>query len=149
MVGGLTESEREAKALAVQALRGASSPAWQMFQSLVAAQGGSLDAFWEGILRQRRVEPAFYLSPARGRIVRMDARGIGRAAMVLGAGRATREASIDMDAGIRLYKKCGDTTEEGEPLMALYVSSSANNVQAKISAVRQILDKSIDVIEES
>ena len=51
-----------------------------------------------------------------GYIQRIDSLGIGVSAMKLGAGRATKEDSIDMAAGIVLAKKVGDYVVKGETL---------------------------------
>ncbi len=45
---------------------------------------------------------------------------IGEAAMVLGAGRATKEDSIDNSVGIVLTKKVNDSVEEGDTLAIIY-----------------------------
>ncbi|NPC94663.1 pyrimidine-nucleoside phosphorylase [Bacillus sp. WMMC1349] len=47
---------------------------------------------------------------------------IGVAAMLLGAGRATKEDEIDLAVGIMLRKKVGDAVEKGEPLVTLYTN---------------------------
>lgn len=47
---------------------------------------------------------------------------IGVAAMLLGAGRATKEDEIDLAVGIMLRKKVGDKVEKGEPLVTLYAN---------------------------
>ncbi|MCY8115827.1 pyrimidine-nucleoside phosphorylase [Bacillus spizizenii] len=47
---------------------------------------------------------------------------IGVAAMLLGAGRATKEDEIDLAVGIMLRKKVGDKVKKGEPLVTLYAN---------------------------
>ncbi|PSA90226.1 pyrimidine-nucleoside phosphorylase [Bacillus atrophaeus] len=47
---------------------------------------------------------------------------IGVAAMLLGAGRATKEDDIDLAVGIMLRKKVGDKVEKGEALVTLYAN---------------------------
>ncbi|MBC1649695.1 pyrimidine-nucleoside phosphorylase [Listeria booriae] len=47
---------------------------------------------------------------------------IGIAAMLLGAGRATKEDEIDLAVGIMLRKKVGDKVEAGEPLVTIYAN---------------------------
>ena len=44
--------------------------------------------------------------------------------MLLGAGRATKEAVIDYAVGVTLRKKVGDTVEAGETLALLHVRES-------------------------
>jgi pyrimidine-nucleoside phosphorylase len=45
---------------------------------------------------------------------------IGTAAMLLGAGRATKESDIDLAVGLVLRKKIGDRVEPGESLVTIY-----------------------------
>ncbi|MCY9208068.1 pyrimidine-nucleoside phosphorylase [Bacillus subtilis] len=58
---------------------------------------------------------------------------IGVAAMLLGAGRATKEDEIDLAVGIMLRKKVGDKVEKGEPLVTLY--ANRENVEEVIAKV--------------
>ncbi|WP_432681074.1 pyrimidine-nucleoside phosphorylase [Bacillus velezensis] len=58
---------------------------------------------------------------------------IGVAAMLLGAGRATKEDEIDLAVGIMLRKKVGDNVEIGEPLVTLYANrENVDDVTAKV-----------------
>lgn len=58
---------------------------------------------------------------------------IGVAAMLLGAGRATKEDEIDLAVGILLRKKVGDKVEKGEPLVTLYANrENVDEVIAKV-----------------
>ncbi|PJZ01715.1 MULTISPECIES: pyrimidine-nucleoside phosphorylase [Bacillus] len=58
---------------------------------------------------------------------------IGVAAMLLGAGRATKEDEIDLAVGIMLRKKVGDKVEKDEPLVTLYANrENVDEVMAKV-----------------
>lgn len=58
---------------------------------------------------------------------------IGVAAMLLGAGRATKEDKIDLAVGLMLRKKVGDKVEKGETLVTIYTNrEDVENVKAKI-----------------
>lgn len=58
---------------------------------------------------------------------------ISIAAMLLGAGRATKEDEIDLAVGIMLRKKVGDNVEKGEPLVTLYANrENVEDVTAKV-----------------
>ena len=59
-------------------------------------------------------------APEDGYITRLDAEGCGLAAVELGAGRETKESSIDPGAGIILLKNKGDRVEKGQPIARLY-----------------------------
>ncbi len=45
---------------------------------------------------------------------------VGTAAMLLGAGRATKESEIDLAVGLVLRKKIGETVAKGESLVTIY-----------------------------
>ena len=50
----------------------------------------------------------------------LSAEKTGEASQHTGAGRATKESDIDLDAGILLRKKAGDAVKKGETLAVLY-----------------------------
>ncbi|MCM3586441.1 pyrimidine-nucleoside phosphorylase [Mesobacillus maritimus] len=55
-----------------------------------------------------------------GYISEIVADEIGTAAMLLGAGRATKESEIDLAVGLVLHKKIGDQVAKGESLLTIY-----------------------------
>ena len=61
-------------------------------------------------------------APRAGYITHMDTEAIGSASAALGAGRATKEDTIDPLAGILLAAKTGARVEEGDPLATLYAA---------------------------
>jgi pyrimidine-nucleoside phosphorylase len=64
----------------------------------------------------------------------VSALGLGRVALELGAGRRTKEDTIDHAVGIRCFAKRGDLVEEGRPLAAVY----AHDVSAAERALDEI-----------
>ncbi len=74
-----------------------------------------------------------------GYIQSMDAEQIGLCSVLLGAGRATKEESIDPAAGIILNKKIGAPVNKGDVLCTLYTNREAvipTAEQQYIQAVR-------------
>jgi pyrimidine-nucleoside phosphorylase len=59
---------------------------------------------------------------AEGYVHSIEAEGIGIAAMLLGAGRKTKEDIIDAAAGITLVKKVGDKVSHGDTLCVLHTN---------------------------
>jgi len=57
-----------------------------------------------------------------GYVSHIEAEKIGIAAMLLGAGRKTKEDSIDFAAGITLNKKVGDKVKVGEAICTLHTN---------------------------
>lgn len=100
--------------------------AYETMKTWIRAQGGNAEALDDYTLLP--------LSPVRyevkslqdGYIRSMDAQLVGEASAVLGAGRATKEDTIDYGAGIVLQKKTGEYVHAGETLAVLYTSRRAS-----------------------
>ncbi|MBU2573804.1 MAG: thymidine phosphorylase [Elusimicrobia bacterium] len=60
-----------------------------------------------------------------GYISKMDARAVGQASVILGAGRARAEDPVDFGAGLTLCKKVGDKVSPGDVIAGLYASDAA------------------------
>ena len=92
----------------------------QKLAQMVEAQGGDSSV----ILDTKRFEKAKItkevLSPKDGYITFMDTKECGVASCILGAGRETKEDSIDYTAGIVLKKKTGDLVRTGDVLAVLH-----------------------------
>ncbi|MDD7266691.1 MAG: pyrimidine-nucleoside phosphorylase [Lachnospiraceae bacterium] len=93
--------------------------------AMVEAQSGDTDV----ILHPEHFARAAYsytvTAPRSGYITSMDTEGCGIVSVMLGAGRETKESSIDYSAGLILHKKVGDQVEQGEPLATLYAADEA------------------------
>ena len=63
--------------------------------------------------------------PAAGFLAHVDAERVGRAALALGAGRATKDALIDPAAGLVMAVRPGDRVALDEPLATLYAADTA------------------------
>ena len=73
------------------------------------------------------------LAQKSGFVSNIVADEIGIAAMLLGAGRATKEDKIDLAVGLVLCKKVGDKIEKGETLVTIYSNrENVEDVKAKI-----------------
>ncbi|MEG0255160.1 MAG: pyrimidine-nucleoside phosphorylase [Vagococcus sp.] len=76
-------------------------------------------------------------SKESGVISKMVADQIGIAAMLLGAGRRTKEEPIDYAVGLYLNKKVGDSVEEGESLVTIYAN------REEVEDVKKVLYENI------
>ncbi|APH06996.1 pyrimidine-nucleoside phosphorylase [Bacillus weihaiensis] len=74
-----------------------------------------------------------------GYVSEIIADSVGTAAMLLGAGRATKESEIDLAVGLVLNKKIGDEVKQGESLATIYSN------QEDVKAVKEKLYESIKV----
>ena len=61
-----------------------------------------------------------------GYISKIDTEKVGLASMSLGAGRKTKEDSIDLSVGIKILKKLGDKVEKGDTIAKLYISDKSD-----------------------
>ncbi|MBE6561378.1 MAG: pyrimidine-nucleoside phosphorylase [Ruminococcaceae bacterium] len=116
-------SPEEARRRAEAAL--ADGSAFAKAKEWIAAQGGDTSVI-EDPARFPAAPVAYEVkADCEGFIARMDTEAIGTAAMLLGAGRATKEDNIDPAAGIRLVKKTGDAVKKGDVLAVLYTADRA------------------------
>ncbi|MGX7025285.1 pyrimidine-nucleoside phosphorylase [Vagococcus hydrophili] len=74
-----------------------------------------------------------------GVVSKMVADQIGIAAMLLGAGRRTKEESIDYAVGLYLNKKVGDAVQEGESLVTIYAN------REEVEDVKKVLYENIEI----
>lgn len=79
-------------------------------------------------------------SNSTGYITDIDAESIGMLALELGAGRISKEDSIDYDVGITLDKKVGDYVKEGDILGRIYY----NNKEIDINRFRDCFKYSLE-----
>ena len=121
----------EARKLLKEAIQ--SGAATTKFKEMIRNQGGD-----ESIVdRPENLPQAEFVIelPAKesGYISEMVADQLGIAAMLLGAGRRTKEDTIDYSVGLMLHKKVGNSVTAGEPLVTVYANSQAiDDVKAKI-----------------
>lgn len=87
---------------------------------MVKAQGGDERLILNPDLFRKARYQKEVISDKEGYIVKSDAEGYGIASLLLGAGRNTKEDSIDYAAGIVLKKKTGDFVKKGETIAVLY-----------------------------
>ncbi|NPV71279.1 MAG: pyrimidine-nucleoside phosphorylase [Firmicutes bacterium] len=99
----------------------ASGDALRKFAALVEAQGGDPRVVDDPSILPRAPVITAVESTAAGYVEGIDALAVGRAAMVMGAGRQTKESPVDHAVGIVLLKKVGDPVEAGEPLASCHL----------------------------
>lgn len=109
--------------------------AFQKLWEMVRAQGGDASVLEhpERFPQAKVKRPV--ASPQSGYISHMDAERIGRAAMLLGAGRVEKAGAIDPAAGIVLQKKTGDFLRQGEPIAQLFTNLEAEEQIAQAAAL--------------
>ena len=132
--------EGEARIRAEEALR--SGAALRKMREWISAQGGDVRYIDSPDLFPTPTEQKRVRAVRDGFIHSMDAEKIGLAAVMLGAGRKTKDDKIDFTAGITLKAKPGDFVKRGETVALLYTSKGG------IEAAKEILDSAIIYSDE-
>lgn len=138
-VSKLAETEVEAREKLESALH--SGLGLAKLRQMIAAEGGdasyiSLDRIDELC----KVKTILNVYPKRaGYISSMNAERIGTAAQILGAGRATKEESIDPAVGLVMKKRLGDFIRADEPLCVMYV-----NDESKVNAALEMFHSAFE-----
>lgn len=99
-----------------------SGEALEKLRQFVGAQGGDVRQVDDPSLLPTAAQIIPVHARESGYINGIDALSIGMAAMKLGAGRATKEDSIDMAVGVVLEKKVGHYVEKGDVLAYIHVN---------------------------
>lgn len=111
-------STEEARKMLEESIKNGS--ALEKFKIFLKAQGGD-----ESVVDQpEKLPTAKYqielLAKEDGWVEEIIADDVGTAAMLLGAGRATKESEIDLAVGLVLKKKVGDSVQKGESLLTIH-----------------------------
>ncbi|MCC5889011.1 MAG: pyrimidine-nucleoside phosphorylase [Alkalibacterium sp.] len=125
-LGGAAESLDEARSLLEENLN--NGKALEVFKLFVKSQGGdeSVADNPDKVLPQA-ANTKEVIAKETGVVSEITADQIGIAAMMLGAGRETKESEIDLSAGLYLHKKVGDKVQEGESIATLYSNKAISD----------------------
>lgn len=143
VAGGKAQSVEEARVKLEQVI--ADGSALEQFGKLIEAQGGNPAILGDYSLLPTAAHRIEVPASSSGYVTRMDADSIGVAAMLLGAGRATKEDVIDLSVGIVLKKKIGDAVQQGEPLAILHANTE--NVEQAMTMIQQHIEIGPSLIE--
>ncbi|MCM3566723.1 pyrimidine-nucleoside phosphorylase [Neobacillus mesonae] len=134
------DSLDEARTMLENAIK--NGTALEKFKEFLSSQGGDASI----VDHPEKLPQANYIfeleAKEDGYIAEITADEVGTAAMLLGAGRATKESVIDLAVGLILRKKIGDKVKKGEPLVTIY--SNFEN----INEVKQMLYENIKITSE-
>ena len=100
-----------------------SGAAFEKFKEFITAQGGRRIQIHDTALLPKAHFIYEVRSPEDGYISKMQAEAIGSVSVILGAGRLTKEDTIDYSAGIVLHKKTGDKVEKGQVIAELHTNN--------------------------
>lgn len=133
------ESLEEARQMLEENIK--NGKATDKFKEMIRNQGGD-DSIVDHPEKLPQAKYVFEV-PAKesGVVSKMVADQIGIAAMMLGAGRRTKEETIDYAVGLYLNKKVGDIVKEGESLVTIYAN------REDVEDVKQVLYENIEIGE--
>jgi pyrimidine-nucleoside phosphorylase len=114
-----------------------SGAAYEKLARLVAAQGGDAGAL-EDLPVSKKVR--MVVAPRAGHLARLGALGVGRAALLLGAGREMKGDKVAPGAGVEVLVKIGDEVERGQPVAWLYGDRNAERAEELILESLEISD---------
>lgn len=133
VLGGKAETLGEGKEMLREAIR--SGKALETFKTFIESQGGDPTI----VDQPEKLPQASHMIPVTadedGFVSDIDANKIGTAAMLLGAGRATKDSVIDLAVGVILKKKIGDQVKAGEEIATIH--SNKENVDNVIKMMKE------------
>lgn len=88
------------------------------------------------------------LAKETGYVARIEAEEIGKAAMVLGAGRETKEDDINPAVGLILHKKIGDYVVKGDVIATLYYDGD-EKLESSLALINEAYKYSPEKVETS
>lgn len=134
MLAGKAGSLDEAGAMLKDSI--ASGTALRKFREFVKAQGGD-DSVAENTELLPKSRYVYELkSEQDGYVESINAEEVGKSSLILGAGRETKESSVDLSVGILLHKKVGDCINIGQTIASVY-----GNSMEKIELCKEKLSK--------
>lgn len=108
--------------------------AFEQFKTFLSSQGGDSRVADQPDLLPDAKYKIELLAETTGKIGSIDANEIGVAALMLGAGRVTKDSVIDLAVGLVLNKKVGDDVAVGESLVTIHTNDEAiHEVKNKLS----------------
>ncbi|SHH08352.1 pyrimidine-nucleoside phosphorylase [Tepidibacter thalassicus] len=129
MLAKIASSYEEGRKMLEESI--SSGKALDKLREFIEIQGGNKDVVDNYDLLPKATNVIEVKSPRKGYVSKIEAETVGLSAMMLGAGRETKEDKLDLGAGIVLNKKVGDFVEEGEILAHMYVNDTTKLESAK------------------
>jgi pyrimidine-nucleoside phosphorylase len=122
-LGGKAKTPKAGAAKLAAVIR--SGAALEAFRKMVAAHGADPRVADDLARLPKASRSRVIAAPRSGFVARLDARKVGEAAVILGAGRANKDSALDYGAGFILDKKVGDRVEKGSPVARVFGSDKA------------------------
>ncbi len=140
-LSGFAGTTEEGERIAEEAVE--NGAALEKLREMIEAQGGDPRVTEDGSLFGEAPVQKEIPAKKSGYIASMDTEAIGRASLLLGAGRNTMADRIDMTAGIRILKKTGDPVKKGEPVAIFHTSR-----EELLKGAEEVYDNALCYAEE-
>lgn len=143
LLSGKAQSIEEARKKLEEVLN--NGKALETFKAFVASQGGDPSITEHPDLLPQAKYKVDVPAKEAGYIKKIIANEIGVAAMLLGAGRETKDSEIDLSVGIVLNKKVGDHVEKGESLATIHsnredIEDIKKKIYSNINITNEIIE---------
>ena len=115
----------------------------EKLRQMIKWQGGNSDVVDDYSIfgtSEEQIE-LIYEAEEEAYVESIDALKIGQAAMILGAGRLTKEDAIDHAVGIVLNKKRGDKLSKNDVIATIYSNNKATQESMKMVLDAYLLSK--------
>lgn len=145
VLGGKAKNEEEARVILKGHLEDGS--ALEKLKQLVQAQNGDVSQIDNPDTLPTATRTIDVKAVQAGFVSSIQAESIGIAAMLLGAGRETKDSVIDLAVGIKLAKKIGDVVQVGDTLAVLHVNmDNDSKIQEIENNVLKAYQISVDAV---
>jgi pyrimidine-nucleoside phosphorylase len=114
----------------------------ELFRKLVEEQGGDPRVVDDPGRLPAATRQEMIAAPRDGYLAGLDAETVGRATMMLGAGRDRAEDGVDPAVGAIVHSSVGDRVRIGQPLIDLHYRDAT-----KLAAARAVLDTGVTISE--
>lgn len=122
-LGGATTDVARGRALYDELIE--SGSAVEKMRAIITAQGGDSHVIDNYELLPRAAHEREIRASEAGYVQAIDTEAIGRASMLLGAGRARLETTIDLGVGLTVRAKIGDKVERDSSLVTIHFNDAA------------------------
>jgi pyrimidine-nucleoside phosphorylase len=129
VLGKRAKDLSEGRAMAERSI--ADGSAFEKFRVLVQAQGGDVSYVDDVSKFPRAKFVEVETAPRSGFLSQVQARSVGEAAVMLGAGRAKKSDPVDHAVGFAIHHKVGDRVEKGEPLFTVHANDAAKLAESR------------------
>lgn len=147
VLGQISKDTDEAKKLVLEVIR--EGKAIEKLKEWIVSQGGNplvVDQY--SLLGEAQFKKEVALNQS-GYVKAINAEEVGRAALILGAGRETKTSLIDLNVGIVMHKKIGDFIKENEAAATIYYNKEEHLEEAMhiLASTYRLTEQAVKVPE--